>query len=79
MTTNSTFPALGAPISRVGADDQILQEAVSVFSVAVAGSRSGTFVPGFGCTIADAVQASCSAYPFFDRKFVTTAAGVVLS
>src|ERR1700704_45406 len=37
--------------------------------------RQGTFVPGFGCTISDAVQASCSAYPFFNRKTVTTAAG----
>lgn len=32
----------------------------------------GTFVPGFGCTIAEAVVGSCSAYPFFKRKFVTT-------
>jgi patatin-like phospholipase/acyl hydrolase len=31
-----------------------------------------TFVPGFGCTIGDAVQASCSAYPFFKKKIVTT-------
>lgn len=38
------------------------------------GSRA-TFVPGFGVSIADAVQASCSAYPFFERKIVTTAAG----
>jgi predicted acylesterase/phospholipase RssA len=37
--------------------------------------RTGTFTPGFGCTISDAVQASCSAYPFFARKMVTTAAG----
>lgn len=36
---------------------------------------TGTFVPGFGVTIADAVQASCSAFPFFERKVVTTAAG----
>jgi predicted acylesterase/phospholipase RssA len=28
-----------------------------------------------GVSIADAVQASCSAYPFFDRKVVTTASG----
>jgi predicted acylesterase/phospholipase RssA len=35
----------------------------------------GTFVPGFGVTIADAVQASCSAYPFFKHKIVTTLAG----
>lgn len=37
--------------------------------------RQGTFKPGFGCTIADAVQASCSAYPFFDRKMVNTPLG----
>ena len=33
----------------------------------------GTFVAGFGCTISDAVQASCSAYPLFERKTVQTA------
>jgi uncharacterized protein len=44
-------------------------------NVAQAHGRVGTFVPGFGCTISDAVQASCSAYPFFDRKTVTTAKG----
>jgi predicted acylesterase/phospholipase RssA len=43
--------------------------------VAQAHGRIGTFTPGFGVSIADAVQASCSAYPFFDRKMVTTAAG----
>jgi predicted acylesterase/phospholipase RssA len=43
--------------------------------VAQAHGRVGTFIPGFGCTISDAVQASCSAYPFFARKIVTTAAG----
>jgi predicted acylesterase/phospholipase RssA len=32
--------------------------------VAQAHGRRNTFVPGFGCTIADAVRASCSAYPF---------------
>jgi predicted acylesterase/phospholipase RssA len=44
-------------------------------NVAQAHGRVGTFAPGFGCTISDAVQASCSAYPFFDRKIVSTAAG----
>ena len=34
--------------------------------------RQATFIPGFGCTIAEAVEASCSAYPFFERKVVTT-------
>lgn len=40
--------------------------------VAQAHGRVGTFAPGFGCTISDAVQASCSAFPFFDRKMVIT-------
>ncbi|MGH9928261.1 MAG: patatin-like phospholipase family protein [Pyrinomonadaceae bacterium] len=44
-------------------------------SVATAHGRHATFVPGFGCTIADAVQASCSAYPFFEKHVVTTSNG----
>lgn len=44
-------------------------------SVAQAHGRHATFVPGFGCTIADAVQASCSAYPFFEKYIVTTSDG----
>ena len=34
-----------------------------------------TFEPGFGCTIGDAIVGSCSAYPFFQKKFVTTNRG----
>lgn len=44
-------------------------------SIAQAHGRVGTFAPGFGCTISDAVQASCSAFPFFNRKIVTTSGG----
>lgn len=44
-------------------------------SVEQAHGRVGTFVPGFGVPIREAVQASCAAYPFFDRKIVNTAAG----
>jgi predicted acylesterase/phospholipase RssA len=44
-------------------------------SVEQAHGRKGTFTPGFGVSIAKAVEASCSAYPFFNRKIVTTAAG----
>lgn len=44
-------------------------------SITQAHGRTGTFKPGFGCTISDAVQASCSAVPFFNTKTVTTAAG----
>lgn len=44
-------------------------------SVAQAHGRHATFVPGFGCTIADAVQGSCSAYPFFKKHVITTGNG----
>ncbi len=37
--------------------------------------RKGTFTSGFGVKIADAVQASCSAYPFFQRVTITTEKG----
>ena len=45
-------------------------------SAAQAHGRKASFIPGFGCTIADAVRASCSAYPFFDRVVLTTGQGV---
>jgi uncharacterized protein len=34
-----------------------------------------TYKPGFGVPISAAVQASCSAFPFFERTFVATADG----
>lgn len=44
-------------------------------SVAQSHGRASTFVPGFGVSIADAVKASCSAYPFFERTIVRTNMG----
>lgn len=44
-------------------------------SIEQAHGRMGTFSPGFGVRISDAVQASCSAYPFFNRKTVITDRG----
>ncbi|WP_439486796.1 patatin-like phospholipase family protein [Blastomonas fulva] len=44
-------------------------------SASQAHGRIGSFVPGFGVSMSDAVQASCSAFPFFEKKTVTTAAG----
>lgn len=40
--------------------------------------RRATFEPGFGCDLRDAVEASCSAYPFFKRKTLTTGSGHVV-
>lgn len=54
-----------------------LTEQPMIFKASVyqAHGSKGTFTPGFGVPIADAIQASCSAFPFFDRKMVTTTAG----
>jgi patatin-like phospholipase/acyl hydrolase len=46
-------------------------------SVSQAHGSKATFKPGFGCTIADALVASCSAYPFFRRKLIHTDDGDV--
>ncbi|WMT75393.1 patatin-like phospholipase family protein [Bradyrhizobium sp. Ash2021] len=47
-------------------------------SIEQAHGRLGTFFPGFGVTVSDAVQASCSAYPFFNRKTVKTEQGDIV-
>lgn len=41
-------------------------------SVQQSHGRPATFKPGFGCTIAEAVVASCAAYPFFEKVKVKT-------
>lgn len=43
--------------------------------VGQAHGRQASFVPLFGCKLRDAVQASCSAYPFFNLRSVTTSKG----
>jgi uncharacterized protein len=43
--------------------------------VGQAHGMKGSFVPGFGVKIGDAVQASCSAYPYFNLKTVVTSNG----
>lgn len=57
-----------------------LEERPMIFKTSVdqAHGRVGTFSPGFGVRVSDAVQASCSAYPFFEKKTVTTDKGDVV-
>jgi predicted acylesterase/phospholipase RssA len=52
-----------------------IEERPMIFKTAVkqAHGSKATFLPGFGCTVADAVVASCSAYPIFNRKLLTLA------
>jgi len=40
--------------------------------------RKDTFVPGFGCKIGEAVRASCSAYPYFERCVLKTGQGITV-
>lgn len=44
-------------------------------NIAQAHGSKASFAPGFGVKIGDAVQASCSAYPYFNRKLVVTEKG----
>lgn len=67
-----TFDDLPVHLGIVAAHWHLETPMIFKTSIAQAHGRRGTFVPGFGCTIADAVQASCSAYPFFEKKLVTT-------
>src|SRR3954453_5386280 len=72
---NKKFDAVRTGVGIVTTKWEIERPMIFKGSVAQAHGRVGTFVPGFGVTIGDAVQGSCSAYPFFNRKMVTTAAG----
>jgi predicted acylesterase/phospholipase RssA len=69
------FDAVKTRVGIVAARWVIERPMIFKSDIALAHGRTGTFSPGFGCTIADAVQASCSAYPFFKRKIVKTDAG----
>lgn len=72
---NQKFDAVKTGVGIVATKWEMERPMIFKGSVEQAHGRTGTFVPGFGVTIADAVQASCSAYPFFERKVVTTAMG----
>lgn len=72
---NTKFDAVKTGIGIVTTKWIIEKPMIFKASVAQAHGRVGTFDPGFGCTISDAIQASCSAFPFFNRKIVTTSGG----
>jgi uncharacterized protein len=47
-------------------------------SIAQAHGQEATFLPGFGCKLREAVRASCSAYPFFERFILKTGQGLTV-
>jgi patatin-like phospholipase/acyl hydrolase len=66
------FTAFKIPIGIVCTNNGLERPMIFKLSVDQAHGRTSTFKPGFGCTIADAVVASCAAYPFFEMVTVTT-------
>ena len=72
---NRKFDALKTDIGIVATNWVVERPLIFKSSIRHAHGRTGTFSPGFGCTLADAVQASCSAYPFFARKMIRTDTG----
>ena len=74
---NASFSSMKTGIGIVAA--RWLEERPMIFKgdLGQAHGSKATFVPGFGCTVAEAVVASCSAYPLFNRKHVRTSDGEV--
>lgn len=72
---DSTFDQVKTGIGIVATKWIIERPMIFKAAIDQAHGRKGTFTPGFGVSIADAVEASCSAYPFFNRKIVTTSVG----
>jgi predicted acylesterase/phospholipase RssA len=69
---DQTFSAFKMPVGIVCTNHGFERPMIFKNSVQQSHGRAATFKPGFGCTIAQAVVASCSAYPFFQMTSVTT-------
>lgn len=75
---NATFSEVKTPLAIVATRWNEERPLIFKSHLDQAHGSSATFVPGFGCKIADAVVASCSAYPFFERRAVTTSDGSII-
>lgn len=66
------FDAFKTKIGIVATNYEYRKPMIFKYSANQAHGRHATFDPGFGCTIAEAVVASCAAAPYFRRASVTT-------
>lgn len=71
----TSFEAMKTGIGIVATRWELERPMIFKADPAQAHGRKATFAPGFGVPVGDAVIASCSAYPFFEKKLVTTARG----
>lgn len=72
---DAKFDAMKTGVGIVATKWMVERPMIFKGDLAQAHGRSATFVPGFGVPVGDAVVASCSAFPFFNRKTVKTSAG----
>lgn len=69
---NVTFDNLKTDIGIVALNYETQNPLVFKSNIRQAHGMIHSFIPGFGCTISDAVQASCSAFPIFAIKDLVT-------
>ncbi len=72
------FTHLKTGVGIVATHWQLEKPMIFKTSVVQAHGRKDTFLPGFGCKMREAVRASCSAYPYFDRCVLTTGQGITV-
>lgn len=75
MFQERTFEAFQTSVGIVATNWTAERPLIFKSSKLAAHSLQATFVPGFGCTISKAVQASCSASPFFSACIVDLGSG----
>jgi uncharacterized protein len=69
---NNTFEAFKTSVGIVALNYDKQTPLVFKTNINQAHGMKQSFLPGFGCTISEAVQASCAAYPIFDIKQLNT-------
>ena len=69
---NKKFDAFKTDIGIVSLNYDDQKPLIFKSSINQAHGMRQSFIAGFGCTISDAVQSSCSAYPIFDIKKIST-------
>lgn len=69
---NNKFDAFKTDVGIVALNYETQNPLVFKSNLKQAHGMKHSFVPGFGLTISDAIQASCSAYPIFDIKILET-------
>jgi hypothetical protein len=75
---DTDFTAVKTGIGIVATNWDLQKPMIFKTSVAQAHGREATFLPGFGCKLGEAVRASCSAFPFFNRFTVKTGQGITV-